>query len=89
MCQHRTLDDRLGAARVFVQRYEFPIPLYCDDMSNSCEAAFCAWPERLAIVENGVVQAVSDPFTGFWPEFARTWLETRFSSGHATTVEVE
>ncbi len=52
---HRSLEDRLAAARRFKAEKQFPIELVVDSMSGEVADRYDAWPERLFIVVDGVV----------------------------------
>jgi type I thyroxine 5'-deiodinase len=78
--QPRTLADRVAIANDFVKRFHYDVPIAVDDMANSAESAYAAWPERLYVVdENGKVafKGGVGPF-GYHPEEVEAWLEKRF-----------
>lgn len=51
---HRSLEDRLVAARILVE--EDPLcPVVVDDMKNSCAIKYGALPERLYVLQAGKV----------------------------------
>ncbi len=51
---HLNLEDRLTAAKRLHQM-SLPCPLLVDTMQNEAGASFRAWPERLAILNEGKV----------------------------------
>jgi len=50
LAQHRTLEDRLAAARAGVERLGLTMPVLVDAMDDAVSEAFAAWPERLYVV---------------------------------------
>jgi type I thyroxine 5'-deiodinase len=80
--QPRTLADRVAIANDFVKRFHYDVPIAVDDMSNSAENAYAAWPERLYVVdESGKIafKGKPGPF-GYHPEEVEGWLAARFPS---------
>src|SRR5688500_10095868 len=49
--QHTTLKERAAVAREFIARQGFKIPVVLDDIDNSFENTYAAWPVRFYIVE--------------------------------------
>lgn len=81
---HRSLDDRLAAARAFVQDFSYPVRMVVDSMADEALLGYEASPERLFVVERGVVvyRGGQGPFD-YKPEEIAAWLEKRF--GHRIT----
>lgn len=52
--QHRSLEDRLSAAQILVQKDPL-CPVVVDDMNNSCAIKYGALPERLYMLQAGKV----------------------------------
>ncbi len=52
---HRSIADRLAAAKEFVRMKNFPCEVVCDSAENEGIEKFDAWPERLYIIVDGVV----------------------------------
>jgi hypothetical protein len=76
--QPQTLGQRVDIANDFVSRCAYKIPLLVDDMENSAELAYAAWPERLYIVGGDGYIAYKGgvgPF-GFKPNQVKAWLES-------------
>jgi len=77
----RTIADRCAAAEEFVSQYQ-PHPsihVVVDEMSDACRIAYGAYPERLYVVEDGVIMYKG----GIGPEDYRIeevekWLQKRF-----------
>lgn len=78
--QPKTLAQRVAIASDFTKRFEFPLPLAVDDMHNSANDAYAAWPERIYIIDesaNIAYRGGMGPFH-YKPDEARAWLEQRF-----------
>lgn len=78
--QPRTLEERLLIARDFIERHEWRIPLFVDDMQNSVDQVWAGWPERLYVIGTDgriAYKGETGPF-GFHPEEVEAWLEQRF-----------
>jgi hypothetical protein len=52
---HKTLSDRVTAANRLIKELAFPGEVLCDTMSNEVMNRYDAHPERLCIVQDGVV----------------------------------
>ena len=50
--QHKTLDDRLAAARAFVDKFQFRtlVDTAVDTMDNHFNDRYSVWPERLVVL---------------------------------------
>lgn len=59
--QHRSLQERLSAARSFSDVFEVPFPVVIDSMDNSFEALFCTWPFRFYVLQHGHVAFQAQP----------------------------
>ncbi len=82
--QPRTTDQRVAIARDFVSRFHYTIPLLVDPIENGFDAVYAGWPERLYVIEGGVIRykGGTGPFH-FEPEEVAAWLAARFSSAGA------
>ena len=58
--QHETLEDRIAAAQAYHKDMQAKVPLVVDPMNNSFNNTYHAWPERLYIINNGVLDYVAD-----------------------------
>jgi hypothetical protein len=86
--QPQTLVQRVAIANDFIQRFHFPLPISVDDMKETADLAYGAWPERIYIIdESGVIvyRGGLGPFD-YHPEEARAWLEHRFAAAHAVAA---
>jgi hypothetical protein len=54
--QPRDTLERVAIAQDFVKRVSFPAPLVVDTIANEANFAYEAWPERLYVICDGVVQ---------------------------------
>uniref|UniRef100_G3PEJ4 Iodothyronine deiodinase n=1 Tax=Gasterosteus aculeatus aculeatus TaxID=481459 RepID=G3PEJ4_GASAC len=73
--QHKTLEDRLSAAQILVEK-EPLCPVVVDDMSNVSAIKYGALPERLYVLQAGKVayKGTNGPW-GYNPMEVRTFLE--------------
>ncbi len=72
---HKTIKDRLLAADILAKK-NLPCPLYIDIIEDECRLAYAAAPERLYVVQDGVIKYTG----GMGPMFyrlgeVRKWLE--------------
>jgi len=77
--QHKTIKERVEAAKKFIKENDFKLPMYLDTMDNSFHNMFGAWPERYYIIQNGKLAAIGQPGpmgynTANWPEEIQQWL---------------
>lgn len=49
--QPKTFDERLELARTFADKMGVSAPVVVDDIENTANACYAAWPERLYVVE--------------------------------------
>jgi len=78
--QPTTTEERLSVARDWIADLQPQTPQYVDPIENATRFAFAALPERLYILEDGVVQYQGGrgPFD-YHPEEVESWLEERFA----------
>jgi type I thyroxine 5'-deiodinase len=77
--QHRTLEERIDAAKQFVKDFDFKIPMVVDSMSNKFDEQYAVWPDRFFIIENGILQLVPEPGVyGYCREVIEQWIVNRF-----------
>ena len=78
--QHKTIDDRIAAAKQ-LEDYGVPCPILLDTMDNESVYQYAAQPEALYIIENGIIQSKGlGPTEGYNPERVREWLENYVKS---------
>lgn len=67
--QHKTILDRISAARKLVDDYNFEIdggPVVCDSMENELNALYAIWPERYIVVDkDSKITHISQPDSEF------------------------
>ena len=63
--QHKTLKERLAAARSFAERYKWTLPLVVDNMDNDFATTYGAWPERFLIAHGRTSVLFGQPTTEF------------------------
>eukprot|EP00043_Microstomoeca_roanoka_P016943 m.175599 g.175599 ORF g.175599 m.175599 type:complete len:117 (+) comp16549_c2_seq3:1120-1470(+) len=59
--QHKTLEERIIAARQFISDFDWPIPMYIDPLDDSVVHRFGAWPLRFFIVQDGKMRHLAKP----------------------------
>lgn len=59
--QHKTLEERVKAAKTFVERYSFTYPVVVDSIKNDFNENYSVWPERWFILHKGEIKHVSYP----------------------------
>ncbi len=52
---HRTIEDRIVAAKAFTANYSYQSEVVCDSFEEQMSERFDAWPEKLYIILDGVV----------------------------------
>ena len=50
--QPTTIEERLELAQVFVSEMDIETPTLVDDMRNTANACFAAWPERIYVIDS-------------------------------------
>lgn len=73
--QHRSLEDRLAAARILVEK-EPLCPVVVDEMDNEAAIKYGALPERLFVLQAGkiIYSGAVGPW-GYNPQEVRSFLE--------------
>lgn len=72
---HKTLDDRISAAKLLLQS-DIPSRVLIDRMDDAANLQYGAWPERLYIVKNGkIVAANRGGSHSYSMDEIRNWLE--------------
>lgn len=77
-----TMKQKCAVAGKCMLGLKLDIPCLVDDMNDTAERLYDAWPDRLFVIdETGTIVVRGDPGPwGFAPsvEAAKSWLETRF-----------
>lgn len=76
---HKTIEDRIQAAKNFIKYTNCQFELVCDTMKAEANRRYDAWPERLYIILNGIVvyKGGYGPFDYKLGE-VQEWLINRF-----------
>ncbi len=78
--QPKSSAARVAIANDMVRRFRFPIPFLVDDITNTADAVYAGWPERIYVIDENkflVYKGETGPF-GFHPEEVEAWLARRF-----------
>mmetsp|Transcript_10232 Transcript_10232/g.11763 ORF Transcript_10232/g.11763 Transcript_10232/m.11763 type:complete len:92 (-) Transcript_10232:264-539(-) len=78
--QPSSIEERVAVAKDFADHMNPSIPIFVDLMDDNARLRYGAWPERLAIIEDGKVAyyGAQGPF-GYDPDEVEEWLENRFA----------
>ncbi len=49
--QPKTVDERRELARLFVEKMGVEAPVLIDDIENTANACYAAWPERIYVID--------------------------------------
>jgi len=79
--QPKTLQARVSIALDFIKKKNYKVPLYVDLMDNNTALAYEAHPERLYVIQNGVIvyQGGPGPY-GYKISQMEKFLENLFPS---------
>jgi len=77
---HKSMADRLAAANKFVREVGFKTEVVCDTMRNEAMTRFNAHPERICIVQDGLLVHVGGkgPLVYYDIEGVIDWLDAAF-----------
>jgi len=70
VASEKSFDERCAVADTCVTKLNLKIPAVVDDLANSTEAAYTAWPDRLYVIDSGgrvAYKSQPGPY-GFKPE---------------------
>ena len=87
--QHKTLEDRFDAATQLLTK-NIPCPIYVDKMDNSASTLYAALPERLYIINNGIIEYAGGCGTrhgpaGYKPSEVKQWLSRHLEKKDIST----
>lgn len=87
----RTLSERCSVAGTCVTKLGIEFPAVVDDLANTTERAYTAWPDRLYVIDrDGRVAYKSKPGPfGFKPEEVSQTLERLFPKARAAALPSE
>lgn len=86
--QPKTLAQRVAIANDFVKRFNFPIPIGIDAMSDYADHLYGGWPERLYVIDPSgkvVYRGGMGPFD-YHPAEVSAWLARRFPQARTAKV---
>ncbi len=89
----KTYGERVTIANKCYKKLNIKIPCLIDDIDNSTEQAYEAWPERIFLVDTDgkiAVRAERGPW-GFAPGLkkARNWLKKQFPEAGSQSAEAD
>jgi len=59
--KHRSIEERLRAARAFREAFQVPFRVVADTIDDTFEAQFCTWPFRFYVLQHGRVVFQAQP----------------------------
>lgn len=59
--KHQTIGDRIDCIKKFKSEYNLELPIYADDMDNTFETEYAAWPFRYYCVINNKLHNIGQP----------------------------
>ena len=77
--QPTTIEERRDIARAFIGKMDVETRTLVDDMANTAEELYAAWPERIYVIDRGgtiIYKGGIGPYF-FDPDEVREFLETR------------
>ncbi len=85
----RSFAERCSVADTCVSKLSLKIPAVIDDLANTTEHAYTAWPDRLYVIDReGKIAYKSRPGPyGFKPEDVRKMLEVLLPASSTTITE--
>ncbi len=79
--QPTTIEERLNVAQAFVQKIGVQADVLVDDIDNTADDLYAAWPERIYVIDEGgtiTYKGGIGPYF-FDPDEVREFLEDRFA----------
>jgi len=77
--QHRNIESRIQAAKAFQEDFDLPFEILCDSIKNEVYEYYDAFPERLYIIENGIITYKGGPGPfDYKLEDVLEWLQSRY-----------
>lgn len=78
---HKALEDRIVAAKNYVARFQWKLPMYVDCMEDQFLFTYLAHPERFYAFFDHKLQFKAQPVEATYPVTqVRRWLEQHFQS---------
>ena len=91
VASEKSLDERCAVADTCVTKLNLKIPAVVDDLENSTEAAYTAWPDRLYVIDSGgrvAYKSQPGPY-GFKPEGVAATLKRVLTSPSASQAQLK
>jgi len=85
--QHKTIEERVEAAKNFISKFNFKLPVYVDTMENSFDNTYYAWPDRYYIIKDGKMKEFGRAVYGLG--FDRNQLIDDLKDHGATVPDIE
>ena len=79
--QPTTIEERLAIARAFIAKMNVETRTLANDIANTADELYAAWPERIYVIDRGgtiVYKGGIGPYF-FDPDEVREFLESRFA----------
>jgi len=65
LSSHKTLEDRMQAAKLLKTKYNCDIPILIDNMQDGFDKEYAVWPERYYVIKSGIMNHIFYPTTEF------------------------
>jgi len=77
--KHVTIEDRIAAAKEFLEKTKFPFPTVVDTIQNDFNEKFAVWPERYYIFQRDETSVIGMPTDrGYVRAEMKVMLENHF-----------
>jgi hypothetical protein len=78
---HKSVEDRIAAAKKYTDKFKFQIPMVVDGMGNEFLFTYLAHPERFYAFHDLKLQFKAQPVDANYPLIQlRDWLEKHFAA---------
>jgi len=78
---HKTTEDRIVAAKTFIERYSWKLPMVVDEMDNEFLFTYLAHPERFYAFYDHKLQFKAQPVDAYFPiDQISDWLKSHFAA---------
>jgi len=77
IAQHKTVEDRIEAAKFYTKNFGLELPIVIDTMDNDFDKVYASWPERFYIIKSGQIEHIGTPSeedNGFDKSELESWL---------------
>lgn len=59
--QHKTIEDRINAAKFYKKQFGLKLPIVVDGMDNEFDNIYASWPERFFIFHKDKIALIAEP----------------------------